>query len=40
MLDANSVQEIVIRCESLEASFTPAPELPVCAELVGLTLHE
>jgi len=40
MLDANSVQEIVIRCESLEASFTPAPELPVCAELVGMTLHE
>ena len=40
MLDANSIQEVVIRCESFEASFTPAPELPVCAELIGLTLHE
>jgi len=40
MLDANSVQEVVIRCESFEASFSPAPELPVCAELVGMTLHE
>jgi len=40
MLDANSVQEVVIRCESFEASFAPAPELPVCAELVGMTLRE
>jgi len=40
MLDANSIQEVIIRCESFEASFTPAPELPVCAELIGLTLHE
>jgi len=39
-LDANSVQEVVIRCESLEASITAAPELPVCAELIGMTLHE
>ena len=40
MLDANSIQEVVLRCESLEASFAPAPELPVCAELIGMTLHE
>jgi hypothetical protein len=40
MLDANSVQEVVIRCESFEARFAPAPELPVCAELVGMTLRE
>ena len=40
MLDANSVQDIVLRCESLAPSFTPAPELPVCVELIGMKLHE
>jgi hypothetical protein len=40
LLDANSVQEVVIRCESFETSFASAPDLPVCAELIGMTLHE
>jgi hypothetical protein len=40
LLDANSVQEVVIRCESFETSFAPAPDLPVCAELIGMTLSE
>jgi len=40
MLDANSVQEIIVRCENLEESFAWAPELPVCVELIGMTLHE
>ena len=38
LLDANSVQEVVIRCESFETSLAPAPDLPVCAELAGLSL--